>query len=99
MEKSFVLLLPVVAVVALGYLTVRFGYLGQAAADGLSRFVVAVAVPAFLFRTLVRADLPADVGKVWGLLLSYYLGTIAVYLIGVAVARYAFRGGSAERGV
>jgi predicted permease len=97
MEKSFLLILPVVAIVALGYLAVRFDYVGQAAADGLMRFVIAVAVPAFLFRTLVRADLPADLGEVWGLLLSYYLGAIAVYLIGIAVARYAFRGGSAEQ--
>ena len=97
MEKSFLLLLPVVGVAALGYLSVRLDYVSQAAADGLMRFVVAVAVPAFLFRTLVRADLPADFGKVWGLLLSYYLGAVAVYLIGLAVARYAFRGGSAEQ--
>jgi predicted permease len=97
MEKSFLLLLPVVGVAALGYLSVRLDHVGQAAADGLMRFVVAVAVPAFLFRTLVRADLPADFGKVWGLLLSYYLGAVAVYLIGLAVARYAFRGGSAEQ--
>lgn len=97
MEKSLLLLVPVFGVAALGYLAVRFDYVGQAAADGLMRFVIAVAVPAFLFRTLVRAELPADVGKVWGLLLSYYIAAIAVYLIGLAVARYVFRGGSAEQ--
>lgn len=97
MEKSLLLVLPVAGIVALGYLAVRTGYLGQAAADGLTRFVVAVAVPAFLFRTLVRAHLPADLAEVWGLLLSYYLGAIAVYLIGLAVARFAFRGGAAEQ--
>jgi hypothetical protein len=96
-EKSFVLLLPVVAIAAIGYLAVRFNYLGQAAADGLTRFVIAVAVPAFLFRTLARADLPADFGRISGLLVSYYLGAIVVYLLGVAIARYAFRGGAAEQ--
>ncbi len=97
MEKSLLLLVPVAGVAALGYLAVRFDYVGQAAADGLMRFVIAVAVPAFLFRTLVRAELPADMSKVWGLLLSYYLAAITVYLIGLAVARYVFRGGSAEQ--
>ena len=34
MEKSFLLLLPVVGVAALGYLSVRLDYVSQAAADG-----------------------------------------------------------------
>ncbi len=99
MEKSIVLVLPVLGTVVIGYLSARFEWTGKAVTDGIHRFVFAVAVPVFVFRTMAHNDLPRDLGKVWELLASYYLGTLAVFVLAMLVARYVFQGGAADQGL
>ena len=87
MEAALALTLPVFAIVLLGYLAVRFNYIPQAAADGLLRFVVAVAVPLVVFRAMLRVGVPNNLGNVFEIWGAYFLAALAVMLIGYFGAR------------
>lgn len=79
--------LPIFAVVGLGYLSGRFGWFDLAGAEALSRFVYFAAVPALLFRLLATADTSLFD---WALI-GGYIGTEAVlYAAGFLVFRYGF---------
>ncbi len=98
MEKSLILVLPVLGMALIGYLVVRFGWLSQAVADGVSRFAVAVAVPVVVFQTMANSKLPKDLTNIWELLGSYYGGALLVFILAMATARFAFHGAASEQG-
>ena len=50
---------PVFALIAIGYGVGMSGYMGAGDAKVLNRFVIGIAMPALLFRLMVTADLPA----------------------------------------
>jgi malonate transporter len=79
---------PLFALAFLGYALVRWRGWPDAATDGLSRFVFAVAVPALLFRMMAGfAQLPAVDLR---LLLAYFGGCFIVFAIGRLVGRAVF---------
>lgn len=98
MEKSIILVLPVLGMALIGYLVVKFGWFSQAAADGVGRFAVAVAVPVLVFQTMASSKLPKDLGNLWELLGSYYGGALVAFILAMAVARFAFHGSASEQG-
>jgi predicted permease len=98
MEKAILYVVPVLGIAVLGYLVVRFGWLSQAAADGLGRFVIAVAVPLLAFRTMTFNALPKNLSNVWELLGAYYLGALAVFVLAMVVARVVFHASAGEQG-
>ncbi len=49
--------------------------------DGLSEFVFVLAVPCLIFRTLVRADIPAV--QPWGYWISYFAGVALVWSLAI----------------
>ena len=96
MESVFEIVAPVFGIVLIGWITVRAGVFGEAAIDGIVDFVFTIAIPLLLFRTLATAGLPDEIP--WDVLLSYYLGTYAVFAIGMLVAGTVFRKGLSEQG-
>lgn len=78
------IVLPVFALVLLGYGAARLGWFGAAAAGGLMAFVFNFAVPFLLFGTLATTDLPADIP--WDLFGTYYLGWLVIFALGAGVA-------------
>ena len=97
MEAIFWQILPVAIIVGLGYAAVRFEFVSQAANEGITRFVFAIALPALIFRNLAISDIAANMQFIWKLLLGYYGGALIVMLLGIAVAKFAFNKGRAEQ--
>ncbi|MEO1687192.1 MAG: AEC family transporter [Pseudomonadota bacterium] len=80
-------ILPIFAVMALGF---ALGLRGMVSAEGpahINRFVLLVAVPSLLFAILVDAPLSAFDWEAIGL---YMAGEAVVYLVGFLLARYVF---------
>ena len=87
MEAIFWQILPVVIIVGLGYAAVRFDFVSQAANEGITRFVFAVALPALMFRNLAITDIAGNLQFIWKILLGYYGGALAVMLLGIFIAK------------
>ncbi len=81
-------ILPVFAVVALGYAATFTPVFDAASARGLSRFVFFFAIPLLLFER-VATTAPAT-GGAWALLLTFYAATGTVFALGAAAARVGF---------
>jgi malonate transporter and related proteins len=79
---------------AFGYAATFTRVFDAAAAQALASFVFYFAIPVMLFRSMATAALPDAIP--WGYLLSYYLGTAAVFGVGMAAGASVF-GGSFER--
>lgn len=97
MEKTLILVLPLLGVVLIGYLAVKFNWLGQAVSDGVGRFAVALAIPLLVFQTLVTSTLPKNRADLWELLGSYYGGALLVFILAVLVARFVFHRSVSEQ--
>ena len=99
MEAIIWLVLPVVVIVGLGYAAVRFDFVSQAANEGITKFVFVVALPALMFRNLAISNIEGNLQFIWKILLAYYLGALAILVIGIVVAQFAFRMGKAEQNI
>ena len=79
---------PVFAIMALGWLTGRFGLFGAASSEALNRFVYYVALPPLFFLSTAKAPV-ADIlhGE---FILAYGGGAALTFALGVAVARAFF---------
>lgn len=58
MWQAALIVWPVFAIIAIGYLAARNGMLSETAAKGIAEFAFSIAVPAFMFRTIATAKLP-----------------------------------------
>ncbi|MEQ9520764.1 MAG: AEC family transporter [Parvibaculum sp.] len=83
------LVLPIFAIITLGYFAARTGFLAHAGVDGIDRYVFNFALPALLFRALANTELPAELP--WGLWFSYYGGVLIVWAVGGVIARLVFK--------
>lgn len=81
--------LPVFLVIGFGYAAVWRGWFSDAAVDGLMTFTQKFAIPSLLFAAIATLDLGQDFD--WGLLFSYYAGSVVVFAAGIAGARLWFR--------
>ena len=79
--------LPVAALIGVGYAFARFGLFDTAMASAINRFVFMLAVPALLFRLISGVDFSQFE---WRLLLGYLAVEVTVYAAGFAVARFAY---------
>lgn len=80
--------LPVFLVIGFGYLAVWRGLFEDEWVDGLMKFTQNFAIPALLFRAISTLDLSQDFDA--ALLISYYIGAGAGFLIGLLGARILF---------
>lgn len=97
MEIVLNVVAPVFGAVALGAALFRLRLFDAATSDGLARFVYYVAIPALLFRSLARADLPAILP--WRLILAFYVPSIAMFGAGVWLARRYYAWDRASQGI
>ncbi|HRO13025.1 MAG TPA: AEC family transporter [Amaricoccus sp.] len=89
MVEILLVVIPVFLVMGAGYAATRGGVFSSSAVDGLMVFTQSFAIPCLLFRAL--ADL--DLGEVFDprLLLSFYLGAVTAFTLGILGARKLFR--------
>lgn len=83
------LILPIFAVIALGWGATFTPVFDAASARALSGFVFFFAVPLMLFERVATTD-PVE-GGAGGLLATYYLATAVVFALGALAARLGFR--------
>lgn len=90
-------ILPLFALVLVGYAAGRGGWITEGGAKGLSFFVFYLAVPALLFRTLGRADVMDALDP--RVVLAYFSGTFMVMAVTLGVGQLAFGRRLEERAV
>jgi predicted permease len=80
--------LPIAALIGVGYAFARFNLFDSTMATGVNRFVFMIAVPALLLRLISGVDFAEFE---WRLLFGYLFVEIIVYASGFAVARLIYR--------
>ncbi|ALG70772.1 transporter [Azospirillum thiophilum] len=89
MSLIFQIVLPMFGLIALGFWAARYRGFSNAMVQGLSRFLGIYALPALLFSNMARADIPDPLE--WAVLGSFYIGAVAVFLVGGLWMRLAGR--------
>lgn len=89
MQDALLTVLPIAAVALLGYAAVRFNYLAPSVADGLSRFVIAVAIPLFVFRYSFDNSWTMNqlFSFAWPMLTIYFVGALGAMIVALVIAR------------
>lgn len=80
---------PVFGILGLGFLAARVRLLDPPGIRGLVVFVFNFAIPVLLFRSLATMALPDDIP--WAFLAAFYVGALAAYAAGMALARWGYR--------
>ncbi|HEV2557046.1 MAG TPA: AEC family transporter [Microvirga sp.] len=89
MLASLAIVLPVFGLIGIGYAARQINLVTDRAGEGLSEFVFALAVPCLIFRTLVRAEIPAV--QPWGYWISYFAGVAVVWALAMLAGRRFFQ--------
>ena len=66
------IVLPVFGLIGIGYVARQTGFISERVGEGLSEFVFTLSLPCLIFRTLVRAEIPAV--QPWGYWIAYFTG-------------------------
>jgi predicted permease len=82
------IVLPVFGLIGIGYAARRTHYVTDRAGEGLSEFVFTLSLPCLIFRTLVRAEIPAV--QPWGYWISYFAGVAVVWFMAAVLAKRFF---------
>ena len=85
MELILITVIPVFALIALGYGAARFKLFTAGGEKAISLFVFGFAIPALLFRTLAKVDAAAAPWDLWG---AFFGAWAIVWLLAILVARY-----------
>lgn len=88
MIDLLLIVLPVFLVVGAGYVTVWRGLFSEAGADALMHFTQKFAIPCLLFRAISTLDLGQNFD--WALLVAFYSGSLACFILGMLGARFIF---------
>jgi malonate transporter len=86
------IVLPVFGLIGIGYVARQVGYVSDRVGEGLSEFVFTLSLPCLIFRTLIRAEIPAV--QPWGYWISYFAGVAAVWAAAMVIGRrfYGLKG-------
>jgi predicted permease len=87
-DVFFNAVLPIFAVVAVGFAFGRGGWFDSGMATALNRFVFYIALPVLLFQLIATA--PFELFE-WKLILAYLLAELALYATGYLIARFGFK--------
>jgi malonate transporter len=82
------IVLPVFGLIAIGYVARLTGFVSERVGEGLSEFVFTLSLPCLIFRTLVRADIPAV--QPWGYWISYFAGVAVAWVLATLIGRRFF---------
>ncbi|MGV7211701.1 AEC family transporter [Bradyrhizobium sp. UFLA05-112] len=75
---------PVFALIAAGYVAVLFRFVSESAHKGISEFAFSIAIPALLFRTIVVSEFPhLSAFRMWG---AYYGALAITWLAALALS-------------
>ncbi|RXF73342.1 AEC family transporter [Hansschlegelia zhihuaiae] len=88
MTNLLSIVLPTFGLIGLGYAAGRLKLLGERAGDGLSDYVLLIAVPSLIFRTLATGEIPAQ--NPYGYWIAYFAGVGLCWAAAMAVAMTAF---------
>lgn len=88
MGDIFTIVLPVFIVMGFGYLAVWRGYFSDDHVDGLMKFTQGFAIPCLLFSAISTLDLEQNFDA--PLLVSFYSGVVAAFILGMIGARLLF---------
>jgi predicted permease len=81
--------LPIFALILIGWLLVRTGYLREELGEALGEFVFRVAVPVLLFRTIAEAEFAGESPlRIW---IAYFAGVAITWMIAHLVATLGFK--------
>ncbi len=94
MEKVLAIVLPVFALIALGYAAGRLKWVSDATPKGLADFTFNLAVPAMLFRTMAVASLPAVTP--WKLWAAYFGAALLIWVLATLNARLVLQRPAAD---
>ncbi|MEM6374152.1 MAG: AEC family transporter [Pseudomonadota bacterium] len=89
MQALLDVILPVFLVIGFGYVAVWRGFFPASGVDALMKFSQHFAIPCLLFSAIANLDLSVSLNP--RLLLSFYIGATAGFLIGLFGARFVFR--------
>ena len=81
--------IPVFLVTAAGYACLRLGYFQDSHVDGLNRYTQNFAIPVLLFNATRQLDLTVVFDP--ALLLAFYAGNTAAFVLGILGARLIFK--------
>ncbi|WP_448204401.1 AEC family transporter [Azospirillum sp. sgz302134] len=79
MTLIFQIVLPMFALIALGYWAARYRGFSNTMVQGLSRFLGIYALPALLFSNMAKANIPNPIE--WGFLASFYVAALMVFAV------------------
>lgn len=82
-------ILPIFALLGLGYGAVRLRLFPKEGVRGLIVFVNNFAAPCLLFRAMLTTDFSTTFN--WGVIVPYYVGGVAVFVIGIVLSAKLFR--------
>ncbi len=85
MTVSLSVIIPVIIMIAIGYLVMRQKLVPHNFDEVLSRYVMLIAAPALLFRNTVLVEFPEHLP--WTLWLSYYGAMVICFVLGYVVCR------------
>jgi predicted permease len=88
MLDLFAIVLPVFGLIGIGYVARQTGFVSERVGEGLSEFVFTLSLPCLIFRTLVRAEIPAV--QPWGYWISYFAGVAVVWFLATGIGRHFF---------
>jgi len=83
------IIVPVFAVVGVGFTAAHKRWLSEAGVDGLGAFVFNFAIPAMLFKAMATRDMPETIE--WSLLIAYFGAAYLSWFVGIAMFRNVFR--------
>lgn len=81
MLTIFLIILPIFLVMLVGYITTRVGLLSQKSLSDMGRFVINVALPAVIIKTVLHIDIQAMLN--YRYLLAYLLCSLSLTVVGV----------------
>ena len=84
MQAIFETVIPVFFLIALGFAAAKLKLIDEAGTTGLSRFVFLFAIPAFLFRTSMQADITSSAP--WALWGAYYGSAAIVWITAIFIS-------------
>lgn len=97
MISSIQIVLPVFIFFGLGYFAIWARLIEPQADKALSAFVFSFCLPALIFRTISRADLPAV--QPWGYWISYFTGVALAWGVATLISRRFFGANQIESAI
>ena len=89
MSATLAIVLPVFAVILLGYGVGKTRLFGDEGVKALTTFCFFVAIPAVLFRAMAQLDAPS--GSDFAVVIAFYAAVLVTYALAMAAARVFFR--------